>query len=67
VRLGEIGFEGEGLSDEINGNVIFSNLMGDDTEQMQGDRLIGVGLQYLLIDAFGLGQATRGVVPLSEA
>jgi hypothetical protein len=36
--------------------------MGYDTKQLQGYRLIGVGLQYLLIHALGLGQATRVVV-----
>ncbi len=36
--------------------------MGNNTKQMQGDRLIGVGLYYLLIDAFSLRQATRSVV-----
>jgi len=29
---------------------------------VQGNRLIGVGLQYLLIDIFSLRQATRVVV-----
>lgn len=66
MRLDEIWLDGDGLGDEFDGNVISSQLMGNDTKQMQGDRLFGVGLQYLLIDTLGLGQATRGVVPLSE-
>ena len=40
--------------------------MRDHTKQIQGDRLIGVGLQYLLIDALSLRQATRSVVLHSE-
>ena len=36
--------------------------MGDHTKMMQGDRLIGVGLQYLLIKALGLRQAICRVV-----
>ena len=36
--------------------------MGDDTKQMQGHRLIGIGLQYLLVNAFGLRQSTRIVM-----
>ena len=67
MRLGKVGFDGERLGNEIDGNVVFSRLMGEGTKQMQGDRLFGVGLQYLLIHALGLIQATRRVVPLSEA
>ncbi len=66
MRLGVIGLDGEGPRDEINGKIVFSRLMGDHTKLMQGDRLIGVGLQYLLIDAFSLRQATRSVVLQSE-
>ena len=36
--------------------------MGDHPKQVQGDRLIGVGLQYPLINTLGLGQATCSVV-----
>ncbi len=60
--LGVIGFIGEGPCDEINRFVFFPRLMGDQTKQMQGDGLIGVGLQYLLIGDLGLGQATRRVL-----
>ena len=66
MRLGEIGLDGEGLGDEINGNIVFSHLMGDHTKQMQGVRLIGVGLQYLLIDGLGLFQAALSVMPQGE-
>ena len=62
MRLGEIGLVGECPRDEINGGVVFSHLMGGHTKQMQGNRLIGVGLQYLLINVLGLRQATRSVV-----
>ena len=55
MRFGVIGIDGDGLVDEIDGGVVVSNLMGDHTKQMQGDRLIGVGLQYLLVDALGFG------------
>jgi hypothetical protein len=44
MRLGVIGLDGKDLRDEINGNVVIPHLMGDHTKQMQGDRLIGVGL-----------------------
>ena len=44
MRLGVIWLDGEGLRDEINGGVVYSHLMGNHTKQMQGDRLIGVGL-----------------------
>jgi hypothetical protein len=67
MRLGEFGLDSEGFGAEINGNVIFSHLMGNSTKQIQGDRLFGVGLQYLLVHVLGLIQATRRVVPLSEA
>lgn len=66
MRLGVIGFDGEGLRYEINGTIIFSSLMGNDTKQMQGNRLIGVGLQDLLIEALGLGQAARRVMLFGE-
>ncbi len=62
MRHGVVGLDGEGLRDETNGNVVFSYLMGNHSKQMQGDRLIRVGLQYLLIDVFSLRQATRVVV-----
>ncbi len=62
VRLGVIGLDGERPHDEINGSVVFSHLVGDHTKQMQGDRLTGVGLQYLLINALSLRQATRSVM-----
>jgi hypothetical protein len=44
VRLSQIGLDGDGLRNEIDGNVVFAHLMGDHTKQMQGDRLIGVDL-----------------------
>ena len=44
MHLGVIGLYGEGLRYEINGNMVFPSLMGDDAEQMQGSRLIGVDL-----------------------
>ena len=33
----------------------FAHLIGDHTKQMQGDRLVRLSLQYLLIDALGFG------------
>ncbi len=36
--------------------------MGDHSQQMQGDRLIGGGLQDLSVKDLGLGQAAGGVV-----
>ena len=55
MRVGVIGLDGEGFCDEFNGDVILAHLTGNHTKQMQGDRLVGVGLQYLLVDALGLG------------
>ena len=66
MRRDVIGPGGECPRDEINGNIVFSHLMGDHTKQMQGDRLTGIGLQYLLVDALSFRQATRGVVLQSE-
>ena len=62
VRLDVIGLDGKGLRDEINGRVVFSHLVGNYTKQMQGDRLIGVALQYLLIDILSLRQAACSVM-----
>ena len=36
--------------------------MGNHTQQMQGDGLIGVSLQYLLVNAFSLWQPASLVV-----
>ena len=66
MRLGIIGLNDKCLRDEIDSYVIFSHLMGDHAKHMQGDRLTGVGLQYLLITALSLGQATRIVMLQSE-
>jgi hypothetical protein len=59
---GVIGPDGQRLGDEIGGDVVFPPLMGDHPQQMQGIGLLGVGLQYLLIDTLSLRQATRDVV-----
>ena len=53
MRLGVIGSNCEGVCDEFNGDLILTYLMGGHTKQVQGDRLIGVDLQYLSIDALG--------------
>ncbi len=63
MRLDVIGLDGEGLRDQFDGHVVLTHLMGDHTEKMQRERLIGVGLQYLLINALGLRQATLIVMP----
>ena len=60
--LDVIGFEGQGFGDQINGNVVLPRLMRDHTQQMQSDGLIGITLQYLLIHAFRLRQATSFVM-----
>ena len=36
--------------------------MGDQAEQLQGDGLIGLGLQYLFVEALRLGQPARRMV-----
>ena len=60
VRAGHL--DGYCPGDEFNGNVVFSHSMGDHTKMMQGDRLIGVDLQYLLINSLSLRKATRNIV-----
>ncbi len=55
MRLGVVGLDGEGPGNEFNGDVVFAHLIGDHTKQMQGDRLVRLSLQYLLIDALGFG------------
>ena len=55
MRLGVVGLDGEGPGNEFNGDVEFAHLIGDHTKQMQGDRLVRLSLQYLLIDALGFG------------
>ena len=67
MRLSEIGLDGKGLCDQFHCNVVFTLLMGNHTEQMQRDRLIGVSLQYLLIYAFSFGQFTRAVMLQGKA
>ena len=62
VRLDVIRIDGEGPRYEINGNVVFPHLMGDHAEQMQSDRMIAVGMQYLLIESLSLRYATRRAV-----
>ena len=62
MRFHVIGFDSEGFCDEFNGVVVVSHLMGDHTKQMQGDRLIGIDLQHLLIDALRFRQAARIMV-----
>ena len=66
MRLGVIRLDGESLGDEINGNVVIAPLVGDHTKQMQSDRLVGFGLQYLFIDSLSLRQATHSVVLHSQ-
>ena len=55
VCRGVIGLDGKGLCNQVNGNVVFPHLMGNHPQQMQGDRLTGLGLQYLLVEALGFG------------
>ena len=63
MRIGVIGLDNEGLRDEVDGTIVFSRLMGNDTKEIQGDGLVGIGLQDPLIDALGLGKTTLGMVP----
>ena len=60
------GVVSDGLPDQFHGGSVIADLMGDDAEQMQGDRLVGVSLQDLLVEALGLRQATRSVMLQSE-
>ena len=62
MRINIIGFDGEGLHNEIDGDDVVFHLKGDHTKKMQGDRLVGVCLQYLLINPLSLRQAARSVM-----
>jgi len=54
MRLCVIRLDGKSFRDEINGNVVFANLMSYHTKEVQGDRLIGFSLQYLVINVLSL-------------
>ena len=54
VRCSQFGLYGQRLVNEINGNVVFANLMSYHTKEVQGDRLIGFSLQYLVINVLSL-------------
>jgi hypothetical protein len=62
VSLGEIRLHGDRHGDDVDGNVRLAHLQGDHAKQMQGDRLLRVGLEDPLIDVLGLGQTPRHVV-----
>ena len=62
MRLGIIRLDGDGLGYQTNCCIVSFDLMGDDTEQMQGDGLVGIDLQYLLIHALCLRQTTCRVM-----
>ena len=66
MRVGVIGLDCEGLGDKPDGGLVPARLVGGLTQQMQGDGLIGIGLQYLPVDALGFRQAAGGVVPDGE-
>ena len=57
-----IRFYGQGLANQVNGNFVLAHLMGNDAEQVQGVKLIGIGLKNLRIKCLGLSQATGGVM-----
>jgi len=58
-RVGKIRFDGKRLGNQINGGLRLSHLMGDNAQQMQGVRLIGLALQNLTIKMLGVGHVTR--------
>ena len=62
MRFWVFGLDGKNFGDEINSMIILTNLMGDHTKHMQGNKVIGVGLQYLLIDVLSLREAARSVM-----
>jgi len=62
MRLGIAWPDGESSGEQLDGNVVFPHLVGDDAKQMQSDRLLGIGLQYPLINTLGLRQAARTMV-----
>jgi len=49
MRLSVVGLDRKGPLDQVYSNVVLSYLMGDNTKQVQGDRLIGVSQQSLLV------------------
>ncbi len=66
VCLGVIGLEVEGHGDPIDGDVILARLVGDHAQQMQSDGLVGMALQYLLVDVLRLREAASRVVLYRE-
>jgi hypothetical protein len=58
----KIGLNGQGLIDEINGNIVLTSLMSYQPEKIHCIWLAGVGFQYLPIEALSLGQSTRIVM-----
>ena len=57
VRIEISGRAGNGFCYQLNGIIRFAHLKAYYTKQMQSDGLVWVGMQYLLVDVGGLGQA----------
>ena len=66
MYTGVIRFDGKRTFDEFSRTAMITLLMGDYAQIVQGNRLAGVGLQYLLIEALGLQQTTSGMMLPSE-
>ena len=66
MRFCVIWLEGDCPCNEIIDNVVFSQLVGNHTQFIQGDRLVWIDLQYLLINVLSLMQTTRSVVLYGE-
>ena len=62
VRIGVAGLDRQGLGNKFYRFLAVPHLVGDDAQQMQGDRLAGIGLHDPPVDALGLGQAVGRVV-----
>jgi hypothetical protein len=54
--------EGDGLANQLHGEVIATDLMSDDAEQVQRFRVLGLGGEDLAVERFGVRQPPALVV-----
>ena len=64
--LCEVGLNSECSGDQLDGEFVFFYLIGKHPQHVCRVGLVGFSLQYLLIEAFRIGQAARRVVLYGE-
>ena len=62
MEVGKTGLQSDALADEIHGNLIFSELMRDDSQQMQRAAMARPHRENLPVYGLGLSQSSRLVV-----